>query len=519
MIPRRLLLPAAVLSTLAACSSGGGPTPPSPDPVASVQVSPASQSIAIGGTVALTATPKDANGQTVAGQTIEWSTSNAAVATVSSSGTVTGVTAGGPVTISASTGGKTGTAQISVTSVPVATVQLTAPRTTLPRGSTTQLTAETRAAGGQVLTGRTVTWSTSDPGIATVSGTGLVTAVAMGGPVTITATSEGKSGTVALTVSFPPLATGWQYRRALSITTGASAAETHYSIRVTFDHQALVSAGKSLASGNDVRIGYWNGTAWVEHDRVLDAGSTWNSGTTTLWFRIQAPIAANTVNTNYHLHYGNAAAPANPPSDPELVFLLADDFEDGTLDVWDQDGDDTWQNVNTRAHRGTRAMWHGPEGPQGRTILADDDLDERNVLVEAWWNLSSLHPDFNSAQTPRWEYGNGGYYSLLCRCLGGELGYNVASYFHPNYTDIRPATGSLQANTWMRVATAMHGSTYRVFLNGEQINTQDGLDGITTGNVGFSKFVVPPGNGLWLDDVIARRYVFPEPVSAVGAEN
>jgi len=51
-----------------------------------------------------------------------------------------------------------------------------------------------------VLTGRVVGWASSNPAIATVSATGLVTGVAAGA-ATITATSEGKSGTAAITVT------------------------------------------------------------------------------------------------------------------------------------------------------------------------------------------------------------------------------------------------------------------------------------------------------------------------------
>jgi alpha-tubulin suppressor-like RCC1 family protein len=65
-------------------------------------------------------------------------------------------------------------------------------------GSTAGLTATTLDVAGKVLTGRTVTWTTSDPAVATVSQPGLVTGVAPG-TATITATSEGKSGTSAIT--------------------------------------------------------------------------------------------------------------------------------------------------------------------------------------------------------------------------------------------------------------------------------------------------------------------------------
>src|SRR5207245_1269205 len=59
--------------------------------------------------------------------------------------------------------------------------------------------ATTKDANGNVLTGRVVTWASDNTAVATVSPAGLVTAVAPGA-ATITATSETKSGTAAITV-------------------------------------------------------------------------------------------------------------------------------------------------------------------------------------------------------------------------------------------------------------------------------------------------------------------------------
>jgi uncharacterized protein YjdB len=59
---------------------------------------------------------------------------------------------------------------------------------------------------GNVLTGRTVSWGSSNSAFATVSQTGLVTGVAAGS-ATITATSETKSGTSTVTVTQAPVAT------------------------------------------------------------------------------------------------------------------------------------------------------------------------------------------------------------------------------------------------------------------------------------------------------------------------
>lgn len=192
---------------LAACGGGDTvapppppPPPPPPAPVASVAVSPPSGEVIAGATLALTATARDAAGGTLQGRTIAWSSGNPAVATVSQAGLVTGVTAGGPVTITAASEGRSGTAQITVLPIPVATVTVAPGAATLVPTATATLQATTLDAGGATLTGRTVTWSSSAEAIATVSQAGVVTAVAVGGPVTITATSEGKSGTAQITV-------------------------------------------------------------------------------------------------------------------------------------------------------------------------------------------------------------------------------------------------------------------------------------------------------------------------------
>ena len=85
------------------------------------------------------------------------------------------------------------TTQSPVASV---TVALSAPSVTV--GQTVQATVTTRNAAGSELTGRAVTWSSAAPGVATVSSTGLVTALAAGA-TQIIATSEGVSGAQTFT--------------------------------------------------------------------------------------------------------------------------------------------------------------------------------------------------------------------------------------------------------------------------------------------------------------------------------
>ena len=121
----------------------------------------------------------------------------------------------------------------------------------------------------------------------------------------------------------------WSYRAKITVTTGAAAVGSGYSVQLSFDHAALTTA-KSLASGDDVRILHWNGSQWTELDRVLDPLSAWDTATTTLWFPLVDPIAASSSDDTYYLYYGNPWAAA-APDEWANVFVMGDDFDDGAL--------------------------------------------------------------------------------------------------------------------------------------------------------------------------------------------
>ena len=204
---RTTIAPLLALLVLGSCSkSANNGTPAGPTPVASVVVSPAAATIATAGSATLTATPEDVGGTPLSGRTVTWSSDNASVATVNSNGVVSGMAAGGPVTVTATCEGKSGTAVITVSSVPVASVTVTPASASIEEGATTQLTATPKDGGGNSLLGRVVTWSSDNTAVATVNASGRVTGVAAGGPVTITATCETKTGTSAVTVTAVPVA-------------------------------------------------------------------------------------------------------------------------------------------------------------------------------------------------------------------------------------------------------------------------------------------------------------------------
>jgi uncharacterized protein YjdB len=88
---------------------------------------------------------------------------------------------------------------VELAPLPVATVTLARDTATLVPQQTLQLVAVLKDQSGGVLTGRTMTWSSSAIGIASVSEAGIVSAVAAGTAM-ITASSEGKTATGTITV-------------------------------------------------------------------------------------------------------------------------------------------------------------------------------------------------------------------------------------------------------------------------------------------------------------------------------
>lgn len=179
--------------------------PPTPAVVASVRMQPSSVTLAVGATATLVATPLDAANQPIAGRTVTWSSASDAIATVAA-GAVTG-RATGSTTVRATVDGVVGTAAVTVEAAPVAAIDVTLAATSITVGQQTSASAVTRDGSGNLLTGRAVTWTTSNSAVATVDGTGVVRGIAAGTAV-ITGTSEGRGDGETITVT-PPVAGGW----------------------------------------------------------------------------------------------------------------------------------------------------------------------------------------------------------------------------------------------------------------------------------------------------------------------
>lgn len=218
----RLSISALLAFALIAC--GGEGTAPTQRTVASVEVSPAQQTLHVGEQVALTARALDGQGQEIQGRAVGWTTSDAATATVSATGTVTALIAGN-VQVRATIDGKVGAAQLTITKAPIASLTLNPVQATLAEGDTQAFAVVAKDAAGRVLEGRAFTWTSSNVGVATVSPAGLVTALAAGA-AQLEVASEGVTTTAAITVTAAVVAKVELHPAVLALEEGATSIVT-----------------------------------------------------------------------------------------------------------------------------------------------------------------------------------------------------------------------------------------------------------------------------------------------------
>jgi hypothetical protein len=102
-------------------------------------------------------------------------------------------------------------------------VTISAPSTPVSVGGTLQLTATVVDAGGNTVTDRPVTWASLNETIASVNATGLVRGESVGS-ATITATAEGKSGSIQVAVPPPGILLAVGESRTLSAAQAGSIA-------------------------------------------------------------------------------------------------------------------------------------------------------------------------------------------------------------------------------------------------------------------------------------------------------
>ena len=235
--------------------------------VTGVSLDNTSLSMTVGNTQTLTATVSPTN---ASDKSVTWSSNNASVATVSTSGVITAKSAGiATITVTTNDGAKKATCAVTVkaATVPVTGVSLDKTSLSMMVGDTQTLTATITPSNA---TDKSVTWSSSNSSVATVSSSGLVTAKAAGTTsIVVKTTNGGKTASCFINVSQPTSPTipnavdlGLSVRWA-SFNLGATSPEEHGDYYAWGETEPYYESLNPLIWKEGKELGYsWSSYKW-----------------------------------------------------------------------------------------------------------------------------------------------------------------------------------------------------------------------------------------------------------------
>jgi uncharacterized protein YjdB len=170
--------------------------------ISAIQVEPANALVAAGRTQMFTATASFSNGDDRdVTSDVSWLSSDTSIATIDETGSAGTLVAGGPITITASLGDVSGTANLTVNDAVLTALQIEPGVKSIPKGRSQQFTATGTYSDSKTAdVTNDVEWTSADSAIATIDGTGLAQGRDVGGPIVVTATLGDVTDTAELTV-------------------------------------------------------------------------------------------------------------------------------------------------------------------------------------------------------------------------------------------------------------------------------------------------------------------------------
>jgi hypothetical protein len=319
--------------------------------------------------------------------------------------------------------------------------------------------------------------------------------------------------------------TSYSYKRQITIANNAaSTGNVGYSVCVTINTASLVSAGKMLLSGNDLRVVYWSNSNWNELDREVIG---MNNTSTQVWFKTQATIEANSSDSNYYIYYGDPSA-GSPPANRNNVYLWYDDF-----DRADKPDITTEASYSVKTGGGVWSIETdklknvGAAGDPNKLVITglgnvDDDIDmlvKINAGSFAGGDLSRMGLSCCINTNPSSGSGYCGLFHQNTNTLDllndlrswgtqGTYGWSLNTWYYMRFRVLDPASKLGKIKVW------------QVGTSEPDIWTVDGNFGVGTarsyGEVGFAGSRTT--DTTYFDDILIRYIMSPEPLTSLGTE-
>jgi hypothetical protein len=307
-----------------------------PAVVQSIAVAPASPRIARGTAEPFTAvgTFSDNSTQDLTSQ-VTWASATTSVATISAAGVASGLAAG-TSTITAALGGVSGQAVLTVTTATLQSLAVAPANPSVPKGSTQKFTATATFSDGtaQDLTNQ-VTWSSAATSVASISASGVATALAPGSS-SINAGFGGLTAATVLTVSPAALVSLAVAPASPSIPKGST---------VSFTATGTFTDGSTQDVTNQVT---WT-SASVAVATISAAGVAVGlaPGTSTITANAASITARTVLTVTPAVLRSIAVAPASPsaPKGTIIAFTATGTFSDSTTQ--DLTTQVTWTSAKT----------------------------------------------------------------------------------------------------------------------------------------------------------------------------
>ena len=195
MLRRRTFAIVATMASIA-CQDTAAPPPP----VAAVRITPDSTFVFVHGATQLVAAAYDASGHPLSGHPIAWSSADTTIATVDSTGLVRGVRVGS-VYLRAASEGHQAFARIDA-ELAIAQLAVSPKLLLIGVADTFQMSGAPLDSSGHPISGRVVTWTSSDDAIVHVLPLGRIVGHALGS-VRVTGDAEGHTDTARVIVGVP----------------------------------------------------------------------------------------------------------------------------------------------------------------------------------------------------------------------------------------------------------------------------------------------------------------------------
>jgi 6-phosphogluconolactonase (cycloisomerase 2 family) len=427
-----------------------GSTPSPGSTLTTLQVTPATATVAAGLSQRFMALATLSDGTTeFLNASSTWSSSNSSVATVDATGNATSLQAG-TTTISATSGGVSGSATLSVGPATLVSLAITPVNPSTPLGQAQQFVATgTFTDGSTQNLSSSVSWSSSAPAVSTISSTGLASAATQG-IANISATLGTVSATTSLTVGAPQIASfsiapvnpsiylgqSLQFSATANYTDGTTQDATSYLVWQSL--QPTVATINANAYASSVSAGTAQISALIRRGSML------------------LGVASTTLTVGPPLLVSLSIAPASPAILPGATqqFTALGTFTDGSQ----QNLTSAVSWASSPANVATISNATGSQGLATGTATGNSNITATSGTIIASASMAVNFATSGNLNTARYEHTATFLNNGMVLMAGGNNGTSSsasAELYNPTTTNFT-TTGSLITSRYNHTATLLN---------------------------------------------------------------